>query len=102
MSQSVTDLCEARAALGSYGARRVRSTWGACRMVEARSDTFPAMQHRRRAMDQKTDNVRRELWRAYERGALSEEEFAISLDRLEAAGTDLPRSSVETEGDPRA
>ena len=70
-------------------------------MIEASSDTFPAMQHRRRAMDQKTDNVRRELWRAYERGALSEEEFAMSLDRLETAEPDLPRSSVVEPEDKR-
>ena len=67
-------------------------------MIEASSDTFPAMQHRRRAMDQKTDNVRRELWRAYERGALSEEEFAISLDRLAAADPNLRRASSDTQG----
>ena len=69
-------------------------------MVEASSDTFPAMQHRRRAMDQKTDNVRRELWRAYERGALSEEEFAISLDRLAAADPEVARAGSDTRGTP--
>ena len=48
-------------------------------------DQFPALQERRtRSVDiHKVDEVRRILWRAFQHGGLSEEEFASTLDRLD-------------------
>jgi len=49
------------------------------------TDLFPAMQRRKpRLLDPQLDQTRRELWRAYQRGTLSEEELASTLDRLES------------------
>lgn len=56
---------------------------------EAAPDTetqlmLPALRSRRqRPLDPRVDRVRRELWRAFQRGALSEEELASTLERLE-------------------
>ena len=45
---------------------------------------YPAVKGRRSAViDQRVDQARRLLWRAYQAGRLSEEEFASTLDRLE-------------------
>jgi len=47
-------------------------------------DVYPALRHRTRGVfDAHADRVRRELWRAYQRGALTDDEFARTLDRLE-------------------
>jgi uncharacterized membrane protein YjjP (DUF1212 family) len=56
-------------------------------MSEQMSDQFPVLQTRRnRSIDyQKVDEVRRVLWRAFQHGALSEDEFARTLERLEFA-----------------
>jgi hypothetical protein len=49
-------------------------------------DLFPAMQHRKQVpLDPQVDMARRELWRAFQRGTLSEEELASTLDRLGTA-----------------
>jgi hypothetical protein len=56
------------------------------------NDQFPVLQgDRRRLIDaQKVDEApRRVLWRAFQHGALSEDEFASALDRLEFATTVL-------------
>jgi hypothetical protein len=54
-------------------------------MDERMNDQFPALQGRRTQLVDihKVDEVRRVLWRAFQRGRLSEEEFASTLDRLE-------------------
>jgi hypothetical protein len=51
------------------------------------NDQFPVLKSgRSRLIDnQKVDEVRRVLWRAFQHGALSENEFASTLDRLEFA-----------------
>ncbi len=54
-------------------------------MDEHVNDQFPALRGRtQQPVDlQRVDHVRRVLWRAFKHGALSEEEFASTLDRLE-------------------
>jgi hypothetical protein len=54
-------------------------------MEEQMTDLFPVLQGRRTRLidNQKVDEVRRILWRAFQRGGLSEEEFASTLERLE-------------------
>ena len=54
-------------------------------MGERMGDQFPVLQDRRNRLvdDQKADEVRRVLWRAFQHGGLSEEEFASTLERLE-------------------
>lgn len=55
-------------------------------MGERTGDQFPVLQSRRnRSKDQKADEERRVLWRAFRHGSLSEEEFASILERLEFA-----------------
>jgi hypothetical protein len=52
-------------------------------------DLFPALRSRdRRTTDPRRDAVRRELARAYERGALTAEELASTLERLDRARSD--------------
>ncbi len=60
---------------------------GARRWVNEMNDKFPVLQRRRNPSidDQKVDEVRRVLWRAFQHGGLSEEELASTLDRLEFA-----------------
>ena len=54
-------------------------------------DVFPALKGRSwRSVDPKAAAVRRELWRAFQRGGLSEVELASTLDRLEFASTAQP------------
>ena len=55
--------------------------------METMNDQFPVLKGgRSRLIDnQKVDEVRRVLWRAFQQGALSEDEFASTLDRLEFA-----------------
>jgi hypothetical protein len=55
--------------------------------METMNDQFPVLKGgRSRLIDnQKVDEVRRVLWRAFQHGALSEEEFANTLERLEFA-----------------
>ena len=57
---------------------------GARGWVNEMNDKFPVLQGRRnRSIDgQKVDEVHRVLWRAFQDGALSEEEFASTLERL--------------------
>jgi hypothetical protein len=57
--------------------------------MEPMNDQFPVLKGGRRQLidAQKVDEVRRVLWRAYQHGALSEDEFASTLDRLEFATT---------------
>jgi uncharacterized membrane protein YjjP (DUF1212 family) len=54
-------------------------------MGERMNDQFPALQGRtNQSVDMhKVDEVRRVLWRAFQRGRLSEDEFASTLERLE-------------------
>jgi hypothetical protein len=48
------------------------------------SETFPALGHRKqRPLGAGVELARRELWRAFRRGALTEDELARTLDRLE-------------------
>jgi hypothetical protein len=56
-------------------------------MGERMNDQFPVGQgHRNRLIDdQKVDEVRRGLWRAFQHGALSEEELGNIRERLEFA-----------------
>ena len=51
------------------------------------TDRFPALQGRRSRLlnDQKLDEVRRFLWRAFQHGSLTEEELASTLERLGSA-----------------
>jgi hypothetical protein len=57
-------------------------------MKTGTEDMFPALKGRRwRPVDPRADAVRRELWRAFQRGGLSEAELASTLDRLEFAST---------------
>ncbi len=51
------------------------------------TDRFPVLQGRRSRLlnDQKLDEVRRRLWRAFEHGRLTEEELASTFERLEFA-----------------
>jgi hypothetical protein len=53
--------------------------------MEPMNDQFPVLKGgRSRSIDvQKVDEVRRVLWRAFQDGTLSEEEFASTLERLE-------------------
>jgi hypothetical protein len=57
---------------------------------ESTSEQFPALQGRiLRGVDTTTeqiDEARRVLWRAFQHGILSEDEFARTLDRLEFGG----------------
>src|SRR5690348_11855288 len=68
-------------------------------MDEHMGDQFPALLgHSSRLIDdQKVDAARRVLWRAFQRGTLSEKEFAITLERL-ALAAGLPETTVQTEG----
>jgi hypothetical protein len=54
-------------------------------MGERMSGQLPVLQSRRSQVidDQKVDEVRRMLWRAFQHGGLTEEEFASTLERLE-------------------
>ena len=46
-------------------------------------DVFPALRGRERQLsDEHVEMIRRELWRAFQHGALSQEELASTLDRL--------------------
>jgi two-component system chemotaxis response regulator CheY len=54
--------------------------------VSRLDDIFPVLQRRTIGrLNRNIDPVRRELWHAFQRGGLSEEEFVSSLDRLEVA-----------------
>ena len=65
--------------------------------MEPMNDQFPVLKDgRTRSIDdQKVDEVRRVLWRAFQHGALSEEEFASTLDRLEFA-TRVPEPTLRS------
>ena len=54
-------------------------------MGERMGDQVPVLQDRRNRLvdDQKADEVRRVLWRAFQHGSLSEEEFASALENVE-------------------
>ena len=56
-------------------------------MGERMGDQFPVLQDRRNRLvdDQKADEVRRVLWRAFQHRSLTEEELASTLERLEFA-----------------
>jgi hypothetical protein len=59
--------------------------WG-INCVSRLDDIFPVLQRRTIGrLNRNIDPVRRELWRAFQRGGLSEEEFVSTLDRLEFA-----------------
>ena len=61
------------------------------------SDRFPVLQGRRSRLltDQKLDELRRLLWRAFQRGSLTEEELASTLERLEFA-VSLQKPTLES------
>ncbi len=54
-------------------------------MGERMGDQFPVLQDRRNRLvdDQKADEARRVLWRAFQHGSLSEEEFGSALENVE-------------------
>jgi hypothetical protein len=58
-------------------------------MGERMNDQSPVLQIRMNRLidDQKIEEVRRVLWHAFQHGALSEEEFASTLERLECASS---------------
>ena len=59
--------------------------WGIITMSQF-DDIFPVLQRRTLGrLNRNIDPVRRELWHAFQRGGLSEEEFVSALDRLEFA-----------------
>ena len=61
-----------------------RAVSGDSASIDRSSDVFPALQQRRqRQLGPGAEGARRELWRAFQRGALSEDELASTLDRLE-------------------
>ncbi len=66
-------------------------------MDEPMTDQFPALQSRRgESIDrQKLDQVRRILWRAFQHGGLTENEFASTLERLDVDST-VPEPSLQT------
>ena len=70
-------------------------------MGERMSDQFPVLLGRRsRLIDyQKVDEARRVLWRAFQRGTLSEEEFVSTLDRLELAAG-VPETTLDEPSRP--
>jgi len=58
-------------------------------------DQYPVLKLRKSGLiDQRVDHARRELWRAYQQGRLSEEEFASTLDRLDM-GRSAPAPSTD-------
>jgi hypothetical protein len=63
---------------------RAGVAWGDAAPVAETGDVFPALRHRRqRPLGPGVELARRELWRAFQRGRLSEEELARTLDRLD-------------------
>ena len=66
-------------------------------VMEPMNDQFPVLKGGRRRLinAQKVDEVRRVLWRAFQHGALSEDEFASTLDRLEFT-TSVPEPHLES------
>ncbi|MDQ6672382.1 MAG: hypothetical protein M3069_16835 [Chloroflexota bacterium] len=59
--------------------------------MDTMNEQFPVLKggRSRSIDDQKVDEARRVLWRAFQQGGLSEEEFASTLDRLEFSTTAL-------------
>ena len=55
--------------------------------MEPMNDQFPVLKGGRRRLinAHNVDEARRVLWRAFQHGTLSEDEFASTLDRLEFA-----------------
>jgi hypothetical protein len=101
MRSSFTELCESATHPAEY--RGTRGTRGATDhegivAVSRLDDVFPVLQSRTRGrLHRKIDPVRRELWRAFQRGVLSEEEFGSTLYRLDEIGIHLtppPSASV--------
>jgi hypothetical protein len=65
--------------VGSWPSKRERGA-----MDHQTDHHYAAFKHRGSVViDQRIDQARRELWRAYQDGRLSEDEFADTLDRLE-------------------
>ena len=63
---------------------QARATSGESVSVVQSGDVFPVLQQRKqRPLGGGVEVARRELWRAFQRGALSEDELASTLDRLE-------------------
>ena len=62
-------------------------------------ERYPALRGRTSAhVDEHGDRVRRELWRAYQAGKLSEDEFASTLDRLDCGeGGEQPQRDDRCE-----
>jgi hypothetical protein len=53
-------------------------------LVTETSASYPALRRQPlRPLDPRVDRARLELWRAFQRGALSEQELARTLERLE-------------------
>ena len=58
-------------------------------------EQYPALQARRgEPIDYHVDQARRRLWRAFQDGSLTEDELAITLDRLDACDP-LPRKEQD-------
>jgi hypothetical protein len=66
---------------------RARTVSGEAASDGSTSDVFPSLlQRRQRSLGPGADIARRELWRAFLRGALTEDELASTLDRLDSTG----------------
>ena len=92
MRSSFTEPCESATRPAEY--RGTRGNRGATELgdvaVSRLDDVFPVLQSRTRGrLHRKIDPVRRELWRAFQRGVLSEEEFGSTLNRLDEIGIHL-------------
>ena len=62
---------------------RPRAVSGDSATVGPTSDLYPVLQQRKQRFGAGAELARRELWRAFKRGALTEDELARTLDRLE-------------------
>ena len=58
-------------------------------MDDPTENRFPALRSRRKPIDSAVDKARRVLWRAFQQGTLTEEEFASTLDRLGFRGGEV-------------
>ena len=101
MRSSFTEPCESATHPALYSGQlghRGATDHGGIVVVSRLDDVFPVLQSRTRGrLNRKIDPVRRELWRAFQRGGLSEAEFGSTLDRLDEIGIHLmppPSASV--------
>ena len=59
--------------------------------MQRTDDHYPALKARRSGLiDQRVDEARRVLWRAYQHGSLSEDELASTLERIDSGDAAIP------------